>query len=136
MGARNQVGIGLSYRPISICSLATQFQTRFLESASHPIAGLKFSTQHATNDILGKDRCIPNDGYQMYEYSFIINSAFHIHYVYCMEYMQSTPCTSTLYKSAKKGKNHLCILHISDIFRILNNSGKNVQERNRRGTGL
>jgi len=32
MGARNQVGIGLSYRPTIICSFATQFQTRFLES--------------------------------------------------------------------------------------------------------
>jgi hypothetical protein len=32
MGARNQVGIGLSYRPASLCSFATQFQTRFLES--------------------------------------------------------------------------------------------------------
>ncbi len=101
MGARNQVGIGLSYRPTSICSLATQFQTRFLESVSHPIAGLKFSTQHATNDILG----IPNDGYQMYEYSFIINSAFHIHYLYSTEHMLATPCTSTL--SAKKGKKSL-----------------------------
>jgi hypothetical protein len=27
MGARNQVGIWLSYRPASLCSLATQFQT-------------------------------------------------------------------------------------------------------------
>jgi hypothetical protein len=44
MGARNQVGIGLSYRPASLCSLATQFQTRFLESISRPIAGLKIST--------------------------------------------------------------------------------------------
>jgi hypothetical protein len=44
MGARNQVGIGLSYRPASLCSLATQFQTRFLESIPRPIAGLKFST--------------------------------------------------------------------------------------------
>jgi hypothetical protein len=41
MGARNQVGIGLSYRP---ASLATQFQTRFLELIPRPIAGLKFST--------------------------------------------------------------------------------------------
>jgi hypothetical protein len=32
MEAMNQVGIGLSYRPASLCSLATQFQTRFLES--------------------------------------------------------------------------------------------------------
>ncbi len=44
LGARNQVGIGLSYRPASLCSLATQFQTRFLESIPRPIAGLKFST--------------------------------------------------------------------------------------------
>jgi hypothetical protein len=44
MGARNQVGIGLSYRPASQCSLATQFQTRFLELIPRPIAGLKFST--------------------------------------------------------------------------------------------
>ncbi len=47
MGARNQVGIGLSYWPVSLCSLATQFQTRFLESIPRPIAGLKFSTQVA-----------------------------------------------------------------------------------------
>ncbi len=44
MGARNQVGIGLSYRPASLCSLATQLQTRFLELIPRPIAGLKFST--------------------------------------------------------------------------------------------
>jgi hypothetical protein len=43
MGARTQVGIGLSYRPASLCSLATLFQTRFLESIPRPIAGLKFS---------------------------------------------------------------------------------------------
>jgi hypothetical protein len=43
MGARNQVGIGL-YRPASLCSLATQFQTRFQELIPRPIAGLKFST--------------------------------------------------------------------------------------------
>jgi hypothetical protein len=41
--ARNQVGIGLSYRPASQCSLDTQFQTRFLESTPRPIARLKFS---------------------------------------------------------------------------------------------
>jgi hypothetical protein len=46
MGARNQVGIGLSYRPASLCSLATQFQTRFLESIPRPIAGLKIPTQN------------------------------------------------------------------------------------------
>jgi hypothetical protein len=48
MGARNLVGIGLSYRPASLCSLATQIQTRFLESIPLPIAGLKFSTQIPT----------------------------------------------------------------------------------------
>jgi hypothetical protein len=42
MVARNQVGIGLSYRPASLCSLATQFQSRFLEFIPRPIAGLKF----------------------------------------------------------------------------------------------
>jgi hypothetical protein len=46
MGARNQVGIGLSYRPASLCSLATQFQTRFLESIPRPTAGLKIPTLH------------------------------------------------------------------------------------------
>jgi hypothetical protein len=45
MGARNQVGIGLPYRPASLCSLATQFQTRFLELPPRPIAGLKFSAE-------------------------------------------------------------------------------------------
>ncbi len=44
MEARNQAGIGLSYRPASLCSLATQFQTRFLELILCPIAGLKFPT--------------------------------------------------------------------------------------------
>jgi hypothetical protein len=44
MGARNHVGIGLSYRSTSLCSFTTQFQTRFLESIPRPIAGLKFST--------------------------------------------------------------------------------------------
>ncbi len=47
MVARNQVGIGLSCRPASLCSLATQFQTRFLESIPRPIAGLKFPTLDA-----------------------------------------------------------------------------------------
>jgi hypothetical protein len=42
VGARNQVGIGLSYRPASLCSLATQFQTRILESIPRPIAELEF----------------------------------------------------------------------------------------------
>jgi hypothetical protein len=45
MAARNKVGIGLSNRPASLRSLATQFQNRFLESIPRPIAGLKFSTQ-------------------------------------------------------------------------------------------
>ncbi len=31
--------------PAYVCSLATQFQTRFLEPIPRPIAGLKFSTQ-------------------------------------------------------------------------------------------
>ncbi len=44
MGAMNQVGIGWSYRPTSLCSLATQFQTRFLELIPRPIAGHKFPT--------------------------------------------------------------------------------------------
>jgi hypothetical protein len=47
MGARNQVCIRLSYRPASLCSMATQFQTRFLKSIPRPIAGLKFPTQSA-----------------------------------------------------------------------------------------
>jgi hypothetical protein len=54
MGARNQVGIGLSYRHASLCSLATQFQTRFLESNPGPIAGLKFSTQKS----LSRNVCV------------------------------------------------------------------------------
>jgi hypothetical protein len=45
MAPRNQVGIGLSFGPASLCSLATQFQTRFLELIPRPIAGLKFPTQ-------------------------------------------------------------------------------------------
>jgi hypothetical protein len=40
------VGIGLSYRPAILCSLATQFQTQFLESIPRPIVGLKFPTQN------------------------------------------------------------------------------------------
>jgi hypothetical protein len=54
MGARNQVGIGLLYRPASLCSLATQFQTRFLESIPRPIAGLKIPTLGS-----GSDLCCP-----------------------------------------------------------------------------
>jgi hypothetical protein len=49
MGARNQVGIGLSYRAASLCSLATLFQTRFLESIPRPIAGLKIQTLVESN---------------------------------------------------------------------------------------
>jgi hypothetical protein len=52
MGARNQVDIGLSYRPANLCSLATQFQTRFLESIPRPIAERKFSTR-----LWSKDQC-------------------------------------------------------------------------------
>jgi hypothetical protein len=47
MGTRKQVGIGLSYRPACLCSLA-QFQTRFLESIPRPVAGLKIPTQYRT----------------------------------------------------------------------------------------
>ncbi len=47
IGARNQAGIWLSYRPASLCNLATQFQTQFLESIPRPIAGLKFPAQIA-----------------------------------------------------------------------------------------
>ncbi len=50
-GARNQVGVGLSYRPASLCSLATQFQ--FLESIPRSIAGLKFPTQVRTYNMYG-----------------------------------------------------------------------------------
>jgi hypothetical protein len=57
MGARNQVGIGLSYRPASLCSLATLFQTRFLESIPRPIAGLKIQTLEYL--FLGIDSCAP-----------------------------------------------------------------------------
>ncbi len=32
----------MSYRPTSLCNLAIQFQTRFLESSPSPLAGLKF----------------------------------------------------------------------------------------------
>ncbi len=52
MVARNQLGLGLSYRAASLCSLATQFQTPFPESIPRSIAGLKFSTQDEKN----KDR--------------------------------------------------------------------------------
>ncbi len=41
----------MSYRPASLCSLATQFQTRFLESIHRFIAGHKFSTQCCANPL-------------------------------------------------------------------------------------
>jgi hypothetical protein len=50
MGARNQVGIGLSYRTASLCSLATQCQTRFLESIPRPIAGLSRTRSYKKGD--------------------------------------------------------------------------------------
>jgi hypothetical protein len=53
MGSRNQVGIGLSYRPASLCGLATPFQTRFLESIPRPIAGLKFPILVSYSDLRG-----------------------------------------------------------------------------------
>jgi hypothetical protein len=40
-----EVGIGLSYRPASQCGLATQFQTRFLESIPRPIVGSDLLTK-------------------------------------------------------------------------------------------
>jgi hypothetical protein len=49
---RNQVGIGLSYRPASPSSLATQFQTQFLELIPRPIAGLKFSRLCTLSSVL------------------------------------------------------------------------------------
>jgi hypothetical protein len=52
MGARKQAGIGLSYRPASLCSLATQFLTRFLELIPRPKTGLKFSTQNLPSLLL------------------------------------------------------------------------------------
>ncbi len=42
MGAGNQVGIELLYRAASLCSLATQFQTRFLESIPRPLWDLSY----------------------------------------------------------------------------------------------
>jgi hypothetical protein len=53
MGARNQVGIGLSYRPTSLCSLATQFQTQFPESIPHPLAGFKIPTLEVFKESMG-----------------------------------------------------------------------------------
>ncbi len=55
MGARNQVGIGLLYRPASLYSLVNQFQTRFLESIPRPIVGLKFPTQIVKKDYIGEN---------------------------------------------------------------------------------
>jgi hypothetical protein len=51
MGVWNQVGIGLSYRPARLSSLATKFQTRFLVTIPRPIAGLKISTQLTANKL-------------------------------------------------------------------------------------
>jgi hypothetical protein len=59
MGARNQVGIGLSYRPASLCSLATQFQTRFLESIPRPVAELRFPTQNTNRVVVPAEESIP-----------------------------------------------------------------------------
>ncbi len=44
----SRIGIGLSYRPASLCSLATQFQTRSLESIPRPIAGITLSDSGCT----------------------------------------------------------------------------------------
>jgi hypothetical protein len=59
MGARNQEGIGLSYRAASLCSLATQFQTRFLESIPRPKAGRKFSTLEMEAFGTGQTAAVP-----------------------------------------------------------------------------
>ncbi len=52
--------IGLFYWPASLCGLATQFQTLFLESIPRPIAGLKFPTlsvgRRGRDDSFGKLR--------------------------------------------------------------------------------
>jgi hypothetical protein len=42
MGARNRVGIVISYRPASLCSLASRFQTLLLESIPSLIAEAEF----------------------------------------------------------------------------------------------
>jgi hypothetical protein len=47
IGAKNQVGMGLSYRPASPYSLATQFQARFLESIPRPIVSYSAVKQEA-----------------------------------------------------------------------------------------
>ncbi len=47
-GIRNQVGIGLPNRPASLFSLATQFQTRFLESFLAPQQDLSFRLSTTT----------------------------------------------------------------------------------------
>jgi hypothetical protein len=52
MGARNQVGIGLLYRPAILRSLATQFQTRFLESTPRPIGNLSFRLCPVVDSVL------------------------------------------------------------------------------------
>jgi hypothetical protein len=51
MGARNQVGIELSYRPASLCSFASQFQT-LPETDSSPHSGTKFVGISETNQFM------------------------------------------------------------------------------------
>ncbi len=58
IGARNQVGILSSYRPASLCSLASQFQTRYLELIPRPMAGLKFPMVDPKEDTLCKDNFV------------------------------------------------------------------------------
>jgi hypothetical protein len=55
MGVRNQVGIGLPYRPAGQYCLATQFHTRFLELIPRPIAGLKFPTLYIDAEKKGRE---------------------------------------------------------------------------------
>jgi hypothetical protein len=72
MGARNQVGIGLSSRPASLCSLATHFQTQFLESIPRPKAGLKFPTQALKSAV----DCMLRYSYKL----ALISSSIHLQY--------------------------------------------------------
>jgi hypothetical protein len=56
MGTRNQLGTGLSYRAASLCSLATQFQTRFPESIPRPIAEPVFVNVYGAQASIPRNR--------------------------------------------------------------------------------
>jgi hypothetical protein len=94
MGARNQVSIGLSYRPVSLCSLVTQFQTRFLELIPSLIAGL--STQVALDHEHAIDALVPVQVYISfrvpYEAHFCTESRIRKHLVICL--LESSVLTS------------------------------------------